>query len=98
VVAETSGRHGAALWGLMNSMAALGLMAVTVLIGWFVDRRQRGGLDALHAWAPMFDAVAMGLLAGAACWMFVDATRSSVDPSAQLRRTSPLDVVSSATP
>ena len=63
VVAETSGRHGAAMWGLMNSMASLGLMGINLFVGWVVDRRQDAGVDAIRAWTPVFDAVAIGLAA-----------------------------------
>jgi MFS family permease len=80
VVAETSGRHGAAMWGLMNSMASLGLVGANVLVGRLVDLRQRAGMDALHAWSPVFDGVAVGLLAGGVAWLLVNATRSIVEP------------------
>jgi hypothetical protein len=79
VVAEVSGRHGAAMWGLMNSMASLGMVAANVAVGRIVDARQHAGMDALHAWSPIFDGVAVGLLAGAAAWLCVDATRLIVE-------------------
>jgi MFS family permease len=78
VVAEISGRHGGAMWGLMNSMASLALMTLTVSIGYVVDQRQQAGYSALAAWSPMFDAIAAGLLLGAAAWTMVDATRAIV--------------------
>jgi predicted MFS family arabinose efflux permease len=81
VVAEVSGRHGAALWGLMNSMAGLGLMAVNVLVGWVVEERQALGYTPLDSWGPVFDGVALGLAVGAVCWLRVDATRSAVSPT-----------------
>jgi MFS family permease len=80
VVAEISGRHGAAMWGLMNSMASLGLMAANFAVGWMVDARQHAGMDALHAWSPVFDAIAAALLAAAAAWVGVNAARSIVEP------------------
>lgn len=79
VVAEISGRHGGAMWGLMNSMASLALMSLTVSIGAIVDSRQARGYSMLASWSPMFDAIAVGLLLGAAAWLLVDATRSIVD-------------------
>jgi MFS family permease len=82
VVAEVSGRHGAALWGLMNSLAGLGLMAATVLTGWFVDYRAGLGYGLAERWGPVFAAVALGLAGGAACWLRVDPTRSAVEPRA----------------
>jgi MFS transporter, ACS family, glucarate transporter len=80
VVAEVSGRHGAAMWGLMNSLAGLGLMAVTVLIGWFVEQCERAGHPRVECWGPVFDGVAVALAVGAVCWLLVDATRSVVEP------------------
>ena len=54
------------------------LMSLTVSIGWIVDRRQQAGYSMLASWSPMFDAIAVGLLVGAAAWLLVDATRSIV--------------------
>jgi MFS transporter, ACS family, glucarate transporter len=82
VVAEISGRHGGAMWGLMNSMASLGLMGLNLLVGRLVDHRQSIGLAAAQAWRPVFDAVAVGLLLGAVAWLLVNATRSIVGPDA----------------
>jgi sugar phosphate permease len=79
VVAEVSGRHGAAMWGLMNSMASLGLMGVNLFVGWVVDARQRAGLEPVRVWFPVFDAVAIGLALGAVCWLLVDPARSIVE-------------------
>jgi sugar phosphate permease len=79
VVAEISGPHGGAMWGLMNSMASLAVMALNLAVGSLVDRREAVGIDPLHAWAPVFDGVAWGLIVGAACWCAVNATRSIVD-------------------
>jgi sugar phosphate permease len=81
VVAEVSGRHGAAMWGLMNSMASLGLIGLQLSVGWLVERRQAAGIDAARAWSPVFDMVAAGLLLGALAWLRVDATRSIVTPA-----------------
>jgi MFS family permease len=74
VVAEISGKHGAAMFGLMNSMGGLGVMAMNFLVGSVVDSREAAGLPRLEAWRPVFDGVAVGLAVGALCWMFVDAT------------------------
>ena len=78
VVAEISGRHGASMWGLMNSLGGLGLMGSTLLAGWFIDMRERQGYAPLECWNPVFDGVAIGLAVGGLCWLFVDATRSIV--------------------
>ena len=79
VVAEISGRHGAAMWGLMNSLGGLGVFSMTFLVGYFVQRREEMGLSKIECWRPVFDGVAIALALGAACWLFVDATRSIVE-------------------
>jgi MFS family permease len=78
VVAEISGKHGAAMFGLMNGMGGLGVMAMNSLVGSVVDAREAAGLPGVECWRPVFDGVALGLLAGALCWMCVDATRPIV--------------------
>jgi ACS family glucarate transporter-like MFS transporter len=79
VVAEISGRHGAAMWGLMNSLGGLGVFAMNLLVGRVVDAGERAKLPLLEIWQPVFDGVAIGLAFGAVCWLFVDATRSIVE-------------------
>jgi ACS family glucarate transporter-like MFS transporter len=81
VVAEISGQHGAAMWGLMNSLAGGGILITTRWIGWLVTARERTDLPPIECWRPVFDGVAAGLACGAVCWLFVDATRSIVDPA-----------------
>lgn len=89
VVAGISGRHGASMWGLMNSMAGLGLLATTFLVGWWVGRGQTLGWAPETAWGPIFDGVAICLFIGALCWLAVDTRKSIVsrgdgEPSEQL--------------
>ena len=79
VVAEISGRHGASMWGLMNSMGGLGVFTMTFLVGRVVESRERAGFSPLECWRPVFDGVAIALALGAVCWLFVDATRSIVE-------------------
>jgi MFS transporter, ACS family, glucarate transporter len=79
VVAQISGRHGAAMWGLMNSLGGLGAMGATFFVGWAVDEAKRTGLDAAVAWQWVFNAVAASLAVGAACWLAVRARRSIVE-------------------
>ena len=75
VVAEISGRHGAAMFGLMNGMGGLGVMTLNFLVGWAVQMRVDSGMSKIDAWRPVFDGVAIGLACGAACWLLVNATR-----------------------
>jgi len=79
VVAEISGKHGASMWGLMNSMGGLGVFTMTFLVGRVVDAREKAGLVKIDCWRPVFDGVALALLVGAACWLLVDATKSIVE-------------------
>jgi MFS transporter, ACS family, glucarate transporter len=80
VVAEISGRHGAAMFGLMNGLGGLGVMAMNFFVGRIVDARQAAGYALIDCWRPVFDGVAIGLAVGAMCWMLVDVTRVIVPP------------------
>jgi MFS family permease len=83
VVAEISGRHGAAMFGLMNGLGAFGVMVLNALVGRVVDAGKASGTPLVDVWRPVFDGVAIGLVIGACCWLLVDATRSIVErPSA----------------
>ncbi|HEX5106558.1 MAG TPA: MFS transporter [Pirellulaceae bacterium] len=75
VVAEISGRHGAAMFGLMNGMGGLGVMVLNALVGRIVDSRVAAGIPLADTWRPVFDGVAIALAVGASCWLLVDATR-----------------------
>jgi MFS family permease len=75
VVAEISGRHGAAMFGLMNGMGGLGVMVLNAMVGRLIDAGKAAGTPLVDAWRPVFDGVAVGLLVGAVCWLLVDATR-----------------------
>jgi MFS family permease len=75
VVAEISGRHGAAMFGLMNGMGGLGVFALNLAVGSFIDAGTAAGTPLAVVWRPVFDGVAIGLFIGAICWLAVDATR-----------------------
>jgi MFS family permease len=79
VVAEISGKHGAAMYGLMNSMGGFGVLIMNFLVGRVVEGREGRGLSPIECWSPIFDGVAVGLACGAVCWLLVDATRSIVE-------------------
>jgi MFS family permease len=79
VVAEISGRHGAAMFGLMNGMGGLGVMVLNALVGRIVDAGKAAETPLVLVWRPIFDGVAIALLVGACCWLLVDATRSIVE-------------------
>ena len=79
VVAEISGRHGAAMFGLMNGMGGLGVMVLNALVGNLIDAGKAAGTPLVEVWRPVFDGVAIGMVVGAVCWLLVDATRSIVE-------------------
>lgn len=79
VVAEISGKHGASMFGLMNSLGGVGVLTMTWLVGKVVNSRELAGIPKLECWRPVFDGVAIALAVGALCWLAVDATRSIVE-------------------
>lgn len=79
VVSEISGCHGAAMWGLMNSMGGVGVIASTTLIGRFLTSSKERGMPPLDCWGPVFTGVGLMLAVGAVFWMLVDPTRSIVE-------------------
>jgi MFS transporter, ACS family, glucarate transporter len=78
VVAQISGRHGAAMWGLMNSLGGLGAMGGTFFVGWIMDRFKKTGVPATVAWQWIFAAIAVALAVGMFCWLAVRAKQSIV--------------------
>ncbi len=78
-VSEISGKHGAAMWGLMNSMGGLGVIVTTSLVGWFVGSGEKLGKAPIDCWNPVFHGVGLLLVAGAVFWLLVDPTRSIVE-------------------
>jgi len=78
VVAEISGEHGAAMFGLMNGLGGVGILIMNLLVGPIVEARQASGILKIEVWQPVFAGVAIALSAGAICWLGVDATRSIV--------------------
>lgn len=79
VVSEISGKHGASMWGLMNSMGGLGVIGTTLLVGRFLDAQEKLSTPPLDRWNPIFTGVGLLLLGGVVCWLLVDATRSIVE-------------------
>ena len=79
VVAEISGKHGASMWGLMNSMGGAGVIGTTYLIGKFLAAGEKASETPLVRWTPVFDCVAGLLVIGAILWVLVDPTRSIVE-------------------
>ena len=89
-VAHISGRHGAAMWGLMNSLGGLALMATTSLVARFVEHRHATGHTPIECWSGVFIGVACATAAGAVCWMLVDVNRSIVETKSMTAAACPL--------
>ncbi len=79
VVAEISGKHGAAMYGLMNSLGGLGVLVMNLLVGPIVDAREKLDIARIEVWRPVFAGIAVGLACGALCWLLVDAKQSIVE-------------------
>ncbi len=74
IVAEISGRHGAALWGLMNSMGGLGVILITLAVGHSVDQfSQHHTLPAI--WQVVFSMVALSTWCGCIMSLLVQPQR-----------------------
>ena len=83
VVAAISGRHLGALFGLMNSMGVPGAFFANVFTGWLVDQRKAQGAEGRVAWDGVYPWFIGILMLGALFWLFVDLTRSAVEPDAE---------------
>lgn len=81
VVTDISGKHVGALFGLMNSMGVPGAVASPIFLGWFADRMKGRGHTGREQWDPGFYVYAAALLLGAVVWLFVNPTKSLVDPA-----------------
>jgi MFS family permease len=80
-VTDISGRHLGVLFGLMNSLGVPGAVASQLFFGRFADWRYELGYTGRDQWDPGFYVYAGVLLVGAFGWLWVDATRSVVEPA-----------------
>jgi MFS family permease len=83
-VTEISGAHLGSLFGLMNSMGVPGAVASQLFFGRFADWMRERGFQGREQWDPGFYLYAAVLSIGAVGWLFVDATKSVVDPPESL--------------
>lgn len=74
-VTDVSGRHIGALFGLMNSLGAVGAIASQLFVGPFVDNMKGFGFTGRAQWDPIFYVYATVLCLGAVGWLMVDSTR-----------------------
>jgi MFS family permease len=79
-VADISGRHVGALFGLMNSLGAVGAIASQLFLGRFADRMRDLGFEGRDQWDPAFYIYAAILFVGAVGWLWIDTTRPVEPP------------------
>jgi MFS family permease len=93
-VADISGRHLGALFGLMNSMGGVGAIASQLFLGRFVDWMGRQGFEGRAQWDPAFYLYASILALGSFGWLWIDTTR----PVEPVPAPTPLPALPEATP
>jgi MFS family permease len=79
VVAEISGPHVGALWGLLNAMGVVGAYLSPIFLGGLVDYLRDLGRVGRERWDPAFYVYAGLLLTGALAWLFVNPEKSVVE-------------------
>jgi MFS family permease len=79
-VADISGRHVGALFGLMNSIGGVGAIASQLFLGRFADWMGDLGFQGRAQWDPAFYLYAGILLVGACGWLAIDTTHS-IEPA-----------------
>jgi ACS family glucarate transporter-like MFS transporter len=90
-VTDISGRHLGALFGLMNSLGGPGAIAGPLFFGYLADRMRDLGYEGRAQYDPGFYVYSGVLLLGAIGWLFVDSTKSAVEPAGERGRESPAD-------
>jgi MFS family permease len=78
VATEISGPHVGAMFGLMNSMGAIGAIGSPVFLGYLSDYLKAAGAVGRMQWDPGFYAYAGLMLLAAGCWLAIDPYRSLV--------------------
>jgi MFS transporter, ACS family, glucarate transporter len=81
-VADLSGRHLGALFGLMNSLGGMGALASQRFAGKFASWMASRGHSGRAQWDAIFFVYAGVLFVGALTWLFIDARRSVEDARA----------------
>lgn len=78
VVTDISGAHVGALFGLMNSLGAVGAITSPIFMGYYVDHLKRTGAVGRAQWDPAFYTYAGIMFLACVLWMFVNPARSLV--------------------
>ena len=76
VVAEISGPHTGAIWGLLNALGVVGAYLSPIFMGVVVDYFKELGHVGRAQWDPAYYVYAALLLIGAGAWLFVDPEKS----------------------
>jgi ACS family glucarate transporter-like MFS transporter len=77
-VADISGEHVGAMFGLMNSLGGFAGFGSQVFFGWFGDWMEGHGFVGRAKWDPAFIVYGAVYAIGAILWLFIDANRSIV--------------------
>jgi MFS family permease len=92
VCTDVGGRFVATVFGIMNTVAALGAAVSPVLVGyllrWLSPRNAAGAFDLVereHAWNVVLYVFAAMLALSALCWLRIDAEESMVGEEAPLK-------------
>lgn len=73
---EFSGKHVGALFGLLNSIGAIGAVTSQIFLGWFTDyRRDHWGAVGRDQWDPAFWVYAGVVLVGSLGWLLINPVR-----------------------
>jgi MFS family permease len=83
-VADISGKHLGAMFGLMNSMGGFAAFGSQVFFGWFGDWMKGRGHVGRAIWDPAFYIYAAVYALGAVLWLFIDANKSIVERESQV--------------
>jgi ACS family glucarate transporter-like MFS transporter len=82
VATEISGPHVGAMFGLMNSMGAIGAIGSPIFLGYLSDYLKSAGAVGRMQWDPGFYAYAGLMLLAAVCWLAINPNRSLVEDEA----------------
>ena len=80
VAGEISGKHLGVLFGLMNSLGVVGAMSGQFYFGWFADWRRSLGFSGRAQYDAAFFLYGAVLFVGGCCFLFLNPTRSAVEP------------------
>lgn len=83
-VIEITGKHVGALFGLLNSLGAVGAVTSQLFLGWYTDYRKDLGFEGRDQWDPAFWIYAGVLSVGALGWLIINPTTTLEPPHQEL--------------